>query len=76
MNANRDALSQANPGEDQVDAGAPLDGGLRIRDVDGAGDAVDVATHDLAVAHQLDARRIAHADRGEVCLLEIAIDPE
>jgi hypothetical protein len=35
-----------------------------------------MAAHDLRVTHQLDAGRIADADRGEIGLLEIAVDPE
>jgi hypothetical protein len=76
MDANRDALRQAYPGEDGIDVGNSLTVGLRVRDVDCAGDAVDVATHDLTVAHQLDLSRIAHPDRRKVRLLEISVDPE
>ena len=76
MDADRDALGQAHPGEDRVDGRDPLPVGLRVRHVDGAGDAVDVTEQDLAVAHELDAGRIADADRSEVRLLEIAVDPE
>ena len=35
-----------------------------------------MAAHDLTVAHQLDLGRITHADRSEVRLLEISVDPE
>src|SRR6476469_6580786 len=76
MDANRDALGQAYPGEDGIDGSNPLTVGLRVRDVDCAGDAVDVTTYYLAVAHQLDFSRIAHADRSKVRLLEISVDPE
>jgi hypothetical protein len=73
---NRDALGQAHPREDRVDVGDPLSGGLRVRNVDGASDALDVTAQDLAVAHQLDARQIAHADRSQVRLLEVAVNPK
>jgi hypothetical protein len=76
MNANRDALGQAHPREDRVDVGDPLSGRLRVRNVDGASDTVDVAAQDLTVAHQLDACRIAHADRSQVRLLEIPVNPK
>ena len=76
MDANRDALGQAYPGEDGIDGGNALTVGLRVRDVDSAGDAVDVTTHDLAVAHQLDLSRISHQDRSKIRLLEISVDPE
>src|SRR5205823_9791761 len=76
MDADRDALGQAYPGEDRVDIGDPLIVGLRVRNVDRAGDAVDMAAHNLTVTHQLDLGRIAHADRREVRLLEISVDPE
>ena len=76
MDANRDALGQAYPGEDGIDGSNPLAVGLRVRDVDCAGDAVDVATHYLAVAHQLDLSRIAHADRSKSRLLKLSVDPE
>jgi hypothetical protein len=35
-----------------------------------------MATHGLAVAHQLDARWIADADRFEIGFFEIAVDPK
>jgi len=54
----------------------PLTVGLRVRDVDCAGDAVDVTAHDLSAAHQLDLSRISHPDRSKVRLLEISVDPE
>src|SRR6516165_1884583 len=76
MDADRDALSKAHPGEDRVDISDALVVGLRIRNVDRAGDAVDVAAHDFAIAHQLDLGRIAHPDRSEVRFLEIPVDPE
>ena len=53
----------------------PLSIGLRVRHVDRAGDAVDMAAHDLTVAHQLDFRRIANADRRDIRFLEIAVYP-
>src|SRR5262249_19993462 len=74
MDADRDALSKAHPGEDGVDICDPLTSSLCVRNVDRASDAVDVTTHDLAVAHQLDLSRIADADGGKVCFLEISVD--
>jgi hypothetical protein len=50
--------------------------GLRVRDVDAARNAVDMTAHDLVIAHQLDLGRVADADRLEIGLLEIAVDPE
>src|SRR6185436_17031549 len=76
MDAHRDALGQAYPGEDGIDGSHPLTIGLRVRDVDCAGDAVDVTTHNLTVAHQLDLSRIPHPDRSKIRLLEISVDPE
>ena len=48
VDAHRDALREAHPGEDRVDGREPLPVGLRVRDIDGAGDAVDMAANDLA----------------------------
>src|SRR6476646_9352504 len=76
MDANRDALGQAYPGEDGIDGSNPLTVGLRVRNVDCAGDAVDVTAHYLMAAHQLDLGRISHPDRSKVRLLEISVDPE
>jgi hypothetical protein len=76
MDADRDALGQAHPGEDGVDVGDALIVRLRVRNVDRAGDAVDAAAHDLAMAHQLDLGRVAHADGSEIRLLKISVDPE
>ena len=39
MDAHGDALRQAHPGKDRVDVGEPLPIGLRVGDVDAAGDA-------------------------------------
>src|ERR1700746_2494683 len=39
MDANRDALGQAYPGENGIDVSNPLTVGLRVRNVDCAGDA-------------------------------------
>jgi hypothetical protein len=63
VDAYRDALREAHPSEDRIDGGEPLPIGLCVRDVDAAGNAVDVAAEDLAVAHQFDAGRVADADR-------------
>ena len=76
VDPNRDALRKPHPGEDWVDIGKPLPVGLRVRDVDGAGDAVDMAADDLGIAHQFDACWIADADWSEIGLLEITVDPE
>jgi len=59
-----------------MDLSQALPVGLRVCDVDAAGDAADMAANDLAVAHQLDARRVTYTDRAEIGLLEIAVDPE
>ena len=48
--------------------GKPLPIGLRVRDIDAAGDAVDMAARNLAIAHQLDAGWVADADRLELSL--------
>src|SRR5215831_9808211 len=76
VDAHRNALRQPHPGEDRVNVGKPLPVGLRIRDIDTAGDAADMAANDLAVAHQLDAGQVAYLDPVEIGLLEIAVDPE
>ena len=49
VDADRNALGQAHPGEDRVDRGEALLGRLSVGDVDGAGDAADMAVNDLAV---------------------------
>src|SRR5271169_5366132 len=54
VDAHRNALRQAHPGKDRVDLSQPLTVRLRVRDVDAAGDAADMAANDLAVAHQFD----------------------
>src|SRR3954453_13871678 len=76
MDAHRNALRQAHPGEDRVDSSYPLIVGLRVRDVDRAGDAVDAAAHDLTMTHQLNLGAIAYADGSKIRLLEISVDPE
>src|SRR3984893_11123190 len=76
VDAHRNALGKAYPGEDRIDRCKPLLIGLRVRDIDGARDAVDVATNDLAIAHRLDLGRVALVDRAEIDLLEIAVNPE
>src|SRR3954471_12076223 len=70
MDAHRDTLGQPHPGEDRVDIGDPLPVGLRVGDIDRAGDAVDMAAHDYGIAHQLDLGRVADMDRVDVGLLE------
>src|SRR6516164_10431056 len=65
VDAHWDTLCQAHPSEDRVDTGKTLPIGLRIRDIDAAGDAADMAAEDLAVAHRLNADVVADADRLE-----------
>src|SRR6516164_2045385 len=76
VDAHRDALRQAHPSEDRVDLSQPCPVWLRVRNVNGACDAVDMTANDLTVAHQLDAGGVADPDRLEVRFLEIAVDPE
>src|ERR1700681_1867124 len=76
VDAHRHALRKADPSEDRIYRGEPRLIRLRIRDVDATGDAADVATNDLAVAHQLHGCRVAVMDLPETSLLEIAVDPE
>ena len=66
VDADRDALRKSDPGEDRVDRSHSLIVGLRVRNINGAGNAVDVAANDLTVTHQLDFGRITHADRFKV----------
>src|SRR5580693_10050807 len=65
LNANRNALRQPDPGEDRIDGGDALVVGLRVRDTDRTGDALDVAADDLRIPHQLDLGGIADTDRAE-----------
>jgi hypothetical protein len=74
--ANRNALGQAHPGEDGIDVSDPLIVGLRVCNVDCAGDAVDVTAHNLIAAHQLDLSRISDPDRRNVGFLKISVNPE
>jgi len=76
VDAHWDPLREAHPGENRVYVGKPLPIGLCVRDIDAARDAADMTADDLAVAHQLDAGRVAHLDRLEVGFLEIPVDPE
>src|SRR5262249_11058660 len=76
MDADRNALSEAYPGKDRIDAREPLLIGLSVGDVNAASDAVDMPSSDLAVAHELDAGRVPDANRLELGLFEVAIDPE
>src|SRR5215813_661151 len=76
MDTHRDALGQTHPGEDRVDRREALRARFRIGNVDAARDAVDVAADDVAVAHQLELRRIALADGAQRGLGEVGIDPE
>jgi hypothetical protein len=74
--ADRHALSKTYPSEDWVDGRKPLRVGLHVRDINAARDAVDVASYDLTIAHQLDRGRIAIVDRVKLGLLKIGVDPE
>src|SRR5215471_14155379 len=71
MDPYRDALRQTHPGEDRVDRREASRAGFRIGNVDAARDAVDVAADDVAVAHQLELRRIALADGAQRGLGEV-----
>src|SRR6202030_646905 len=75
VDSNRDALSKTYPGEDRIHRGDTLIVGLRVRNADRAGDAVDVAAQDLAMAHQLDLCRVAHVYGRDVGFLEISVGP-
>src|ERR1700742_921928 len=59
VNAYRYALRETHPGEDRIDRGESGLVRLRIRDVDAAGNAADMAANQLLVAHQFDGCRIA-----------------
>src|SRR5215510_276070 len=76
MDADRDALGKAHPGEDGVDRSDPLIVGLCVRNTDGAGDTVDMPAYDSVVPHEFDLGRIADADGRKVSFLEISIDPK
>jgi hypothetical protein len=76
LDADRHALSEANPGKYRVDVRDPLMIGVCIRDVNGPRDPAHVAANDLAIAHQFDLGGIAFADGGELRLLETGVDPE
>jgi hypothetical protein len=62
-------MGKTHPGEDRTHRGDTLIVGLRVRNADRAGDAVDVATHDLAMAHQLDLRGVARVYERNIGLL-------
>jgi hypothetical protein len=64
------------PREDRVNVGKPLIVWLCVRDIDVPRDAGDLASHNRAVTHQFDLRRIALVDGGELRFLEIGIHPE
>jgi len=59
VDAHRHALRKSHPGEDRIYRGESRLIRLRVRDVDTASDAVDMATDELAVAHQSDGCRAA-----------------
>ena len=71
-----DSLREPHPGEDRIDRGDALPVRLCVCDVDLACDAIDMAMHNRAVAHQLALGRITHADRCDAGLLEIPVDPK
>src|ERR1700722_3702793 len=76
VDTHRNPLREPHPGEDRINRGDPLSIRLCVRDIDLTRDAVDMATQDRAVAHQLYFSRIPNVDRREVGLLEISIDPK
>jgi hypothetical protein len=76
VNAHRHALRKPYPGENRIYRGEPRLIRLRVRDVDAASDAVDMATDKLTVAHQFDGCRVALMDPAKTVLLEVAIDPK
>src|SRR5258707_11474359 len=76
MNAHRDTLRQTPPGEDRVDRRQALPVGLRVGDIDAAGEAADMAVNKLLVPHQLDRGGIAFVDRAQIGFLQITGDPE
>ena len=76
VNADGDALGEADEGEDRVDGRQPHARRRRVGDVDAARDALDVAAEDFWVAHQLDGRPVALPNPVEERLLEIAVHPE
>ena len=59
----------------RVDGSNSLIVGLCIRNIDRASDAVDMAAHDLTIAHQLYFGRVAHADGSEGGFFKISVDP-
>src|ERR1700756_337905 len=73
--SNGHPLGQAHPREDRVDLGKTELVGLRVWDVDTAGDANDLAANNFAISHQLDLRKIAVTDGRKLRFLEIGIDP-
>src|SRR5208337_1981336 len=76
FDADRHALSEADPGEHRVDVREPLLIGVCIRDVDGPRDAAHVAANNLAMAHQFELCGIAFVDGGQLSFLEIGVDPK
>src|SRR4030081_2800908 len=72
----RHPLQKPHPSEDRIHRGEACLIRLRVRNVDATGDAADMATNELAVAHQLDGCRIALLDPSKTGLLEVAVDPE
>lgn len=49
---------------------------LRVRNVYGARNAVDVAPHDLAIAHELDTGAVSLTDPVEIGFFKVAVERE
>ena len=75
VDTHRYTLRKPHPCEDRIYRGEPRWIRLCVRDINAAGDAADMATNQLPVAHQLDGRRVAVLDPAETGLLEVAVDP-
>src|ERR1700730_19274134 len=76
VDPHRHTLREAHPGEDRIYRGEPCGVRLYVWDVDATGDAADMTTNELAVAHQFDGRRVAVVDPAETGFLEVAVDPK
>ena len=59
----RNALREAQPGEDRVHRGEPFLVRLCIGEINPAGNAADMAANDLPVGHRFDAGRVVLVDR-------------
>src|SRR5271166_4516744 len=76
MDAHRDALGQTHPGEHRIDARQAPAVRCAVLVADGVADAFDMADDRCVETHKRGARSIADMDPGELCLFEIAGDPE